>query len=87
MNFFRDTEGTFFLPVRKVFHWLPQFTPLRMIKHPNLFKAVRYVLYVSSLLIYYLCYTDTDTDTGIGYDMYRIRGYTISRKTLIRGYG
>ena len=52
MNFFRDTEGTFFLPVRKVFHWLPQFTPLRMIKHPNLFKAVRYVLYVSSLLIY-----------------------------------
>ncbi|XP_039850831.1 uncharacterized protein LOC120709303 isoform X3 [Panicum virgatum] len=41
MNFFRDTEGTFFLPVRKVFHWLPQFTPLRMIKHPNLFKAVR----------------------------------------------
>ncbi|XP_039850830.1 uncharacterized protein LOC120709303 isoform X2 [Panicum virgatum] len=27
--------------VRKVFHWLPQFTPLRMIKHPNLFKAVR----------------------------------------------
>ena len=32
-----------------------------------------------------LCYTDTGT--GIGYDTYRIRGYALSQKTLIRGYG
>ena len=31
-----------------------------------------------------LCYTDTGT--GIGYDTYRIRGYVLSQKTLIRGY-
>ena len=32
-----------------------------------------------------LCYTDTGT--GIGYDTYQIRGYALSQKTLIRGYG
>ena len=32
-----------------------------------------------------LCYTDTGT--GIGYDTYRIRGYALSQKTLIQGYG
>jgi len=32
-----------------------------------------------------LCYTNTGT--GIGYDTYRICGYALFQKTLIRGYG
>ena len=35
--------------------------------------------------VMWLCYTDTGT--GIGYDTYQIRGYALSQKTLIRGYG
>jgi len=38
-----------------------------------------------SVVTAHLCYTDTGT--GIGYDTYRIRGYALSQKTLIRGYG
>ncbi|CAL4945461.1 unnamed protein product [Urochloa decumbens] len=44
MNFFRDSEGTFFLPARMVLHWLTRFTSLRRIKfpvHSDFFRAVR----------------------------------------------
>ncbi|CAO1941010.1 unnamed protein product [Urochloa humidicola] len=44
MNFFRDAEGTFFLPAGMVIHWLGRFTSLRLIKFPvcsDSFRAVR----------------------------------------------
>jgi hypothetical protein len=46
MNFFRDTERTFFLPTRMVRHWLVRIECLRGGYRvlPNFFKAVRYVI-------------------------------------------
>ena len=38
----------------------------------------------NSIIRCLLCYTDTGT--GIRYDTYRIRGYALFQKTLIRGY-
>jgi len=48
-------------------------------------KSCRYVCYlcVQVLVGQLLCYTDT----GTGYDTYRIHGYALSQKTPIRGYG
>jgi len=59
----------------------------------HLIKCSREVISYRALLeeetvlaiAFLLCYTDTGT--GIGYDTYRIRGYALSQKTLIRGYG